>query len=84
VAAKEVDVPSVRIDPETERALEQLAQSRSVSRSEIVRQAIELLASQQAPFDRVADLIGCVRGGPPDLSEETGKRFHQLQTNRKA
>jgi Arc/MetJ-type ribon-helix-helix transcriptional regulator len=76
---------SVRLDPETERALEQLARSRSVSKSEVVRQAIELLASQErkSPFDRVADLIGNVRGGPPDLSEDTGKRFHQLLTERK-
>jgi Arc/MetJ-type ribon-helix-helix transcriptional regulator len=76
---------SVRLDPETERALEELARSRSVSKSEVVRQAIELLASQQrqAPFDRVADLIGSVRGGPPDLSEETGKRFRQLLSDRK-
>jgi len=77
---------SVRLDPETERALEQLARSRSVSKSEIVREAIELLASQerQAPFDRVADLIGCVRGGPPGLSENTGQRFRRLLVNRKS
>jgi Arc/MetJ-type ribon-helix-helix transcriptional regulator len=75
---------SVRLDPETERALEELARSRSVSKSEVVRQAIELLASQErkAPFDRVADLIGSVQGGPPDLSEETGKRFRQLLADR--
>jgi len=72
---------SVRLDPETERALEQLARSRSVSKSEVVRQAIELLASQEAPFDRVADLIGSVRGGPLDLSEQTGKRFRQPGEN---
>lgn len=68
---------SVRLDAETERAVEQLARSRSVSKSEVVRQAIELLAAQdrKAPFDRVADLIGGIRGGPPDLSEKTGKRF---------
>jgi len=77
---------SVRLDPETERTLELLARSRSMSRSEVVRQAIELLASRerQAPFDRIADLIGCVEGGPPDLSERTGKRFHQLLADRKA
>ena len=75
---------SVRLDPETQRALEQLARSRSVSKSEVVRQAIELLASQerQGPFDGVADLLGCVRGGPPDLSEETGTRFRQLLVER--
>src|SRR5580693_7656117 len=55
---------SVRLDPQTQRALEQLARSRSVSKSEILRQAIELLASQEreSPFERVADLIGSVRG----------------------
>ena len=75
---------SVRLDPATERALEELARSRSVSKSEVVRQAIELLASQelQAPFDRVADLLGCVQGGPPDLSEETGTRFRKLLAER--
>jgi hypothetical protein len=74
------------MDRETERALEQLARSRSVSKSEVMRQAIELLASQerQAPYARVADLIGCVRGGPSDLSEKTGKRFHQVLEDRKA
>lgn len=71
---------SVHLDPETEIALEHLAQRKEQSRSEIVRQAIKLLASQEgeSPFDRVADLIGCVSGGPPDLSEETGKKFRQL------
>jgi Arc/MetJ-type ribon-helix-helix transcriptional regulator len=76
---------SVRLDPETERALELLARSRSVSRSEVVRQAIELLAAQErkAPYDLVADLIGSVQGGLPDLSEETGKRLSRLLADRK-
>ncbi|MBV8203310.1 MAG: CopG family transcriptional regulator [Acidobacteria bacterium] len=71
---------SVRLDPETKRTLEQLARRRSASKSEVLRQAIELLAAQDqaAPFDRVADLIGSIRGGPPNLSEQTGKRFRQL------
>lgn len=29
-------------------------------------------------FDLISDLIGCVSGGPPDLSEQTGKKFRQL------
>jgi Arc/MetJ-type ribon-helix-helix transcriptional regulator len=71
---------SVRLDPETKRALEQLARRRSVSRSEVLRQAIQLLAArdQQSPYDRVVDLIGSVRGGPPDLSEQAGRRLRQL------
>jgi predicted DNA-binding protein len=75
---------SVRLDPDTERVLERLARRRSTSKSEIVRQAIDLLASQEkeSPYDLVADLIGVARGGPPDLSEDTGKRFRQLLTDR--
>jgi predicted DNA-binding protein len=75
---------SVRLDPETERALERLARRRSTSKSAIVRQAIELLASQEkeSPYDLVEDLVGIARGGPPDLSEDTGKLFRQLLTDR--
>jgi Arc/MetJ-type ribon-helix-helix transcriptional regulator len=70
---------SVQLDPETEIALEHLALRKEQSRSEIVRQAIELLASQEeeSSFERVADLIDCVSGGPPDLTEETGKGLCQ-------
>jgi predicted transcriptional regulator len=52
---------SVRLDARTERVLERLARSRSQTKSEIVRQAIEALAAQerQRPFEAVADLIGC-------------------------
>lgn len=32
----------------------------------------------RSSFDRAADLIGCVSGGPPDLSEQTGKKFREL------
>ncbi len=73
---------SVQLDPETEQTLDRLAQRRAQSRTEILRQALELLAAQEgeSPFDRVADLIGCVSGGPPNLSEETGKRFRRIFT----
>lgn len=76
---------SIRLDPETESALEEMARARSVSKSEIVRQAILLMASREPatlPFDRVADLIGSIKGGPPDLSEQTGRRFREILTNR--
>ncbi len=32
----------------------------------------------ESSFDLVSDLVGCVSGGPPDLSEQTGKKFRQL------
>lgn len=77
---------SVRLDPKTEQSLERLSRSKSQTKSEIVRQAIELLASleKETPFSRAADLIGCVSGGPPDLSEDTGNKFRQLLASRQA
>ncbi len=77
---------SVRLDSKTQQALDQLARSRSTSKSEIVREAIELLVRKEArrPHERVADLIGCVTGGPPDLSEDSGSKFRQLLARKRA
>ncbi len=77
---------SVRLDPKTQGALDRLARSRSQTRSEVVRQAIELLATEesQSPFEAVADLIGCVKGGPPDLSENTGQKLRELLAQKKS
>lgn len=70
---------SVRLDARTERTLEQLAKNRSQTKSEILRQAIEEMAARQRrPMDVIGDLVGCVHGGPTDLSEETGRRFREL------
>ncbi len=81
---------SVRLDPKTERLIERLARKKKQTKSEVIREAIEVLASQETrldvqggPYDAVADLIGCVSGGPPDLSERTGKRFLRLLTEKK-
>ncbi|HLX09323.1 MAG TPA: ribbon-helix-helix protein, CopG family [Thermoanaerobaculia bacterium] len=76
---------SVRLDSETTRVLEQLARTKKVSKSDVLRQAIELLAGQdrQRPYERVEDLIGSVEGGRPDLSERTGERLRQLLMDRK-
>jgi Arc/MetJ-type ribon-helix-helix transcriptional regulator len=75
---------TVRLDDETEALLERLAQSEGLSRAEIVRRSIRLLAEQRmtrgetTPFDTLKHLIGRTRGGPPDLSERTGSRFREL------
>ncbi len=82
---------SVRLDPETERLLESLARRRSLTKSEVLREAIRGLARDTTeqmtfatPFQRVADLIGCVSGGSPDLSIETGKKFGEVLAQRRA
>ena len=81
---------SVRLDPETERLLARLARKRSQSKSDVIREAIESLArgddavpSDGTLLESISDLIGCVDGGPPDLSRRTGKKFRELLTSRK-
>jgi hypothetical protein len=76
---------SVRMDPETERLLERLARERGSTKSQVVRDAVRLAAGRrrrrpraESPYDSFRGVIGSVRGGPPDLSERTGKRFRQL------
>jgi len=46
---------------------------------------VELAPEQDhpRPYETIADLIGCVRGGPPDLSENTGEKFRELLTQKK-
>jgi len=70
---------SVRLDPETEGLLARLARMRSQAKSVVIREAIESLArpDEAVPtdgtlFETISDLVGCVDGGPPDLSKRTG------------
>ena len=36
------------------------------------------------PYEAIADLIGCVKGGPPDLSQNTGEKFREGLTQKKS
>ena len=75
---------SVRLDAATEGQLKRMARQRGVSKSEIIREAIKLLANGESgkkafrPYDALAHLIGSVQGGPQDLSEQTGQKFREL------
>jgi hypothetical protein len=77
---------SVRLDAKTEQLIERLARKRGQTKSEIVREAIGAMAQQQTngsdstkhPYEASKDLVGCVRGGPPDLSLRTGDKFRRL------
>lgn len=46
---------------------------------------VELAPERESPrpYEAIADLIGCVKGGPPDLSKRTGERFRELLTQEK-
>ncbi|MBI5365401.1 MAG: CopG family transcriptional regulator [Planctomycetes bacterium] len=83
---------TVRLNAESQATLDRLARRRGVSKSEVVRQALATLvrvdATAAAPPRRLSDewahLIGCVRGGDPDLSERTGEKLRQLLARRRA
>ena len=81
---------SVRMDARTESLLGRLARKRRQTKSEVIRDAIGVLAKQEEkgtekkrPYDLVAHLIGCVKGGPRDLSVRTGERFRQMLVERR-
>jgi hypothetical protein len=71
---------SVRLDASTDQALERIARRLGTTKSELARSAIRELITREevGPRERAQDLIGCVSGGPTDLSERTGRRFREL------
>lgn len=81
---------TVRVDLKTERLLERLARKRGRTKSEVIRDAIGVLAksveAQEAaehPYEKVRDLIGSVHGGPAELSERTGETFRRMLAGRR-
>lgn len=76
---------SIRLDAATDKTLEALAKRHSVSKSALVRRAIEdLLAREElTPYERVSDLVGCASGGPEDLSERSGEKLRALLAERR-
>jgi hypothetical protein len=81
---------SVRLDARTESLIGRLARKRRQTKSEVIRDAIGVLAKQEEkgtekkrPYDLVAHLIGCVKGGPRDLSVRTGEKFRQMLVERR-
>ena len=76
---------SVRLDAKTESLIGRLARRRRQSKSEVIRDAIGVLAKQEEkdtvnkrPYDLVAHLIGCVDSGGANLSRNTGEKFSKL------
>jgi len=81
---------TVRVDVKTERLLQRLARKRGRTKSEVIRDAIGVLAKEveaqevaERPYDQVRDLIGSVQGGPADLSVRTGEAFRRLLAGRR-
>lgn len=72
---------TVRLGPETERALNRAARKRGLSRSDVVRDAIARYAAesdgpeQNAPFHQWEDVLGIVSLGARDPGQTTGEQF---------
>ncbi len=80
---------SVRLDAETERAVERLAREKKSTKSRVIREAILAEAARgehkvqgKSPYERIAHLIGVEVGGPRNLSERTGRRVASLLRKR--
>jgi Arc/MetJ-type ribon-helix-helix transcriptional regulator len=80
---------SVRLDDKTKRRLSRYARARGVSQSEIVRQAIDALLNRKGAatgstlYERMKDVIGSVRSGRRDLSQNTGDQFYEILLEKK-
>lgn len=63
---------TVRVDRETERLLDRLSKTKKRNKSEIVREAIRLLAVQEQSsiYDRISDLVGSIDSGGMNLSSD--------------
>lgn len=62
-------IMSIKLDPELDRALDEIARRKNVSRSWVVREALRQYAERprQSALDVAGDLVGSVEG-PADLS----------------
>lgn len=61
---------TVKLPKHLDDALDRIARQRGISRSAVVRQALGAYAARPklSALDLAGDLVGSVRGGPPDLS----------------
>jgi ribbon-helix-helix CopG family protein len=80
---------TVRLDLETESIIKRLARRTGRTKSQVIRDAIRALAKTEeggiptgGPYEAFSHVIGCAKGGPPDLSERTGEKFTKLLRSR--
>lgn len=81
---------SVRLPARLERLVSRVAKERGVTKSEVIRSVLTVLEHESraararpTPYEAMKHLIGCASGGPPDLSEETGKKFRAVLRRRR-
>ncbi len=80
---------SVRLDQKTEVSVKRLARKRGRAKSAVIREALVAFARSEenakpprTAFDALSPVIGCVEGGPEDLSERTGEKLRALLRER--
>ena len=80
---------SVRLDAETESIVGRLARKTGRTKSQVIRDAIRMLAQSdlesgrsRSLYDKIAHLIGCADSGGLKLSERTGEKFRQMLVDR--
>jgi predicted transcriptional regulator len=73
---------SVRLDPETESLLKQLARRSGQSKSAVLREAVHRMAAaaneaaaNDSLFTKIADLAGVADGGPATLARDHKKAY---------
>ncbi|TAN49372.1 MAG: ribbon-helix-helix protein, CopG family [Methylococcaceae bacterium] len=71
---------TIKIPPQLEAAILQASAQEHLSKSELVRRALDMYLRQRksaTPFisalDQAGDLVGCFSGGPADLSSPRGQ-----------
>jgi predicted DNA-binding protein len=78
---------TLRLDKITRQRLARIARRRRVSTSQVIREAIDALVTREeatgSPYEAVADLIGVVHGGNPELSTDMGRQFARLLKRRR-
>ncbi len=73
---------TLRLDTKTRRQIASVARRKGISRSEVIRRALnswpEFSDSGKSPYELLADLIGVVKGGNPRHSEKSGTQFRNM------
>jgi hypothetical protein len=73
---------AIRIDDNRRARIARAARRQGKSPSEAVRHAIDRWLEEEeasgSPYERMADLIGTVDGGPSDLSSQGGRRVAEM------
>jgi hypothetical protein len=52
-----------------DKKIKRLAQTRGISQSALIVEAVEALLDASSPIDHLAPFIGVIKGAPPTLSE---------------